>query len=185
MLPCARDVAGLILLLAIGPFTDATAQTYRIKQGVSQGYQNMRSGPGQGHGIVAQIPAGTGGIEAAGDCQDPDDGRSQFPWCKYRWQGLTGWMSSNGLEQLAGSDSGGASDGSDGPTPEEVRAAAGAKKKMIECVCGPWFYKICLDPNMGEDGPNPIRNGIQFRGPGGFASAQRGAEGVRCQIPQP
>jgi hypothetical protein len=181
-------LAALVLALSIAPLAHAGAQTYRIKQGVSHGYQNMRSGPGQSHGIVAQIPAGTGGIAAAGGCQDPDDGKSRYVWCKYSWQGLTGWMSSNGLEQVAGGDSdstSAGSDGTDGPTQDEVDAAAGGKKKQIKCICGPWFYKICLDPNMGEDGPFPIRDGIQFRGPMGFASAQRGGEGQICYIPAP
>ena len=70
--------------------------TYRIAAGVSEGILNMRSGPGQDHKLVVSIPANSRGVVVK-TCRDSDDGRSRYKWCKARWRGHTGWLSSNGL----------------------------------------------------------------------------------------
>jgi hypothetical protein len=56
----------------------------------------MRSGPGQDHSIVVAIPAGSDGV-TIGQCRSADDGRSRYSWCKARWNGESGWVSSSGL----------------------------------------------------------------------------------------
>jgi uncharacterized protein YraI len=74
---------------------------YSIPANVSDGYQNIRSGPGLQHAIVAKIQAGTGGVEI-GSCRSPDDGQSHYDWCEANWNGNTGWISSCCLnEQVA------------------------------------------------------------------------------------
>jgi uncharacterized protein YraI len=65
---------------------------------VSDGYLNMRTGPGQYHGIVAAIPAGACEVMKAGRCVPPDDRISTYDWCFVRWNGSTGWVSAGGLE---------------------------------------------------------------------------------------
>ena len=75
----------------------ARSQTWRVKQEVSKGIQNVRSGPGTTHDILFSIPAGAGGIER-GSCRQPDSGGGSFNWCQVTWRGRKGWTSSNGLE---------------------------------------------------------------------------------------
>jgi uncharacterized protein YraI len=80
--------------------------TYHVKPNapaVSEGYLNMRTGPGQQHPIVAAIPAGTGDVVLAGRCVDPNDGISTYQWCPVRWNGHIGWVSSGGLQADNGS----------------------------------------------------------------------------------
>jgi uncharacterized protein YraI len=83
-----------IFALALGMLafagTEASAQCF------NGGVLRMRSGPGQYHPIVGTIPAGAGGV-AVGQCVAPDDGISQYNWCRVRWQGLSGWVSACGL----------------------------------------------------------------------------------------
>jgi hypothetical protein len=73
-------------------------ETKSVKRGVSLGYLNLRSGPGLEDKIVAHIPAGTTGLVMQGTCVPPADGGSTFPFCLVEWNGLRGWVSSNGLE---------------------------------------------------------------------------------------
>ncbi len=74
------------------------ARLFRIKRNVSLGILNMRDGPGQQHQLLSSIPVGSGGV-SMGACRQPDDGRSTGAWCAVRWNGRSGWVSSNGLER--------------------------------------------------------------------------------------
>ncbi|MEM0898474.1 MAG: hypothetical protein AAGI92_00805 [Pseudomonadota bacterium] len=73
-------------------------QTWRVRAAVSQGYQNVRSGPGTNYPIVFRIPAQVGGITMR-RCQRPDPGGGRYDWCEIGFQGQIGWLSSNGIEQ--------------------------------------------------------------------------------------
>lgn len=70
----------------------APAATWRVQSNVSGGILNIRSGPGTGHSVVVEVPAGAGGIEL-GKCAKADDGKTRFPWCRAEWQGYAGWIS--------------------------------------------------------------------------------------------
>ncbi len=72
--------------------------TKSVKREVSLGYLNLRSGPGQDQKVLARIPAGTTGVVVTGSCIAPRDGSSSYPFCPVEWNGLRGWVSSNGLE---------------------------------------------------------------------------------------
>ncbi|MGJ5138858.1 caspase family protein [Bradyrhizobium oligotrophicum] len=67
-----------------------------VKRNVSQGYLNLRSEPGQKSSILTRIPAGETAM--VGGCVMPGDGISRFPSCRAVWNGVVGWVSSNGLE---------------------------------------------------------------------------------------
>ena len=70
---------------------------WRVRLNVSQGIQNVRSGPGTGNPILFSIPAGLGGITLQ-DCKlgaKP----SASEWCFAKWQNKSGWLSVNGLER--------------------------------------------------------------------------------------
>jgi hypothetical protein len=69
-----------------------------VKREVSLGYLNLRAGPGQDQKILARIPAGSTGVAVTGSCAPPKDGASGYPFCPVEWNGLRGWVSSNGLE---------------------------------------------------------------------------------------
>jgi hypothetical protein len=73
-------------------------ETKSVKRSVSLGYLNLRAGPGLEDKIVAHIPAGTTGLVMKGTCVAPADGASTYPFCLVEWNGLRGWVSSNGLE---------------------------------------------------------------------------------------
>jgi serine/threonine protein kinase/uncharacterized protein YraI len=70
-----------------------TQGTYSIPTNMPQGYQNLRSGPGQRHAVITRIPAGVGGVEI-GPCRGPDDNVSRYDWCEANWNGQQGWISS-------------------------------------------------------------------------------------------
>jgi hypothetical protein len=72
--------------------------TKSIRRDVSLGYMNLRSGPGQDQKILARIPAGSTGVTVTGACMAPKDSASVYPFCPVEWNGLQGWVSSNGLE---------------------------------------------------------------------------------------
>jgi hypothetical protein len=74
------------------------AITKSVKREVSLGYLNLRSGPGQDQKVLARIPAGATGVVLAGSCVPPRDSASGYPFCLVEWNGLRGWVSSNGLE---------------------------------------------------------------------------------------
>ena len=86
------------------PVGQSTAQrtpqslTKNVKYGVSLGYLNLRSGPGQNEKVLAHIPAGTHGVIMIGTCVAPTDSKSEYPFCHVKWKELDGWVSSNGLE---------------------------------------------------------------------------------------
>lgn len=69
-----------------------------VKREVSLGYLNLRAGPGQDQSVVARIPAGAVGVAVTGSCAPPKNGASGYPFCPVEWNGLRGWVSSNGLE---------------------------------------------------------------------------------------
>lgn len=52
---------------------NAAANMFSVKDDVTTGYANMRSGPGLGWPIIAKIPAGTDGLKRVGPCRDRDD----------------------------------------------------------------------------------------------------------------
>ncbi|XUM21700.1 caspase family protein [Bradyrhizobium oligotrophicum S58] len=67
-----------------------------VRRNVSQGYLNLRSEPGQKSSILTRIPAGETAM--VGGCVMPGDGISRFPSCRAVWNGVVGWVSSNGLQ---------------------------------------------------------------------------------------
>ena len=70
---------------------------FTVKDDVSTGYANMRSGPGLGWPIIAKVPAGTGGLKRVGPCRDRDDAPGpQF--CPVNWNGTTGFVSLANLD---------------------------------------------------------------------------------------
>jgi hypothetical protein len=69
----------------------------QIKQNISNGYINLRAGPGQDQPILAQIPAGER-VVFASECVQPNDGVSKSPFCWVVWNGRKGWVSASGLE---------------------------------------------------------------------------------------
>lgn len=71
--------------------------TWRVKDGVSQGFVNVRSGPGTMHAILFSIGEGATGLEVS-DCRPPDPGGGKYDWCLVRYGGQQGWVSSNGIE---------------------------------------------------------------------------------------
>lgn len=75
--------------------------TWRVKAGVSKGYQNIRTGPGTMHAVKFRIPARQGNI-TVGKCRRPDPGGGRYDWCQVTWRGQSGWSSINGLEQDVG-----------------------------------------------------------------------------------
>lgn len=80
------------------PPREAPKAVWRIKGNVSGGYMNVRSGPGTMHGVLFTVPAGARGVQVDG-CQPADPGGGTYDWCRIVWQGQSGWVSSNGLEQ--------------------------------------------------------------------------------------
>ena len=81
------------------PKAGTTTEIVRIKQNVSQGYMNVRAGPGLGHGVVGRIPAGASGVRVERrSCRRGDDGRTTKPWCRIEWSGVKGWVSSGGFQ---------------------------------------------------------------------------------------
>ena len=90
------------LLLAL-PGAAHAAKLSMVALDVSGGILNMRSGPGVGHDVVIAIPAGTGNLDIT-SCVKADDNSSIYPWCRTTWEGHTGWVSSQGIEQMAGTE---------------------------------------------------------------------------------
>jgi uncharacterized protein YraI len=95
----ARILIHVILsgLLSVSMAAAARAEVapgiYAIASDASGGILNMRSGPGQGHGLVVSIPAGASGV-VIGECRRADDRRSRYDWCRATWKGHSGWVSS-------------------------------------------------------------------------------------------
>ena len=69
----------------------SASSTYRVLANVSDGIQNMRSGPALKYPLVISIPAGSGGI-VLGDCRPAED--NTRPWCVATWRKYSGWISS-------------------------------------------------------------------------------------------
>ena len=65
--------------------------TYRVLATVSDGIQNLRSGPALKYPLVISIPAGAGGI-TVGACRKAEDNTK--PWCAATWRKYSGWISS-------------------------------------------------------------------------------------------
>jgi len=78
--------------------TSEQRQTGRIKQNVSEGYVNLRAGPGQDRQVLGRIPAGSTIFTTSGRCVQPADGASHFLFCPAEWNGQSGWVSSNAIE---------------------------------------------------------------------------------------
>lgn len=75
----------------------ASAMVARVvRRNVSLGYLNLRVAPGQNEAVLARIPAGA--MTMVGGCVRPSDGVSRYSFCRAEWNGLKGWVSSNGFE---------------------------------------------------------------------------------------
>ena len=70
---------------------------WRVRLNVSQGIQNVRSGPGTSNPILFVIPAGLGGITLE-NCK-PGERPNSSEWCLAKWQNKSGWLATNGLER--------------------------------------------------------------------------------------
>ncbi len=82
---------------AAAPSTNAPRQA-RVRDSVSQGFHNIRSGPGSAYRPVVSVPAGQT-VQFIGNCRAPEGGgRSQ--WCQVSWKGQAGWSSMSGLKLL-------------------------------------------------------------------------------------
>lgn len=79
------------------PERSASGPSWKVKASVSQGYQNVRSGPGTMHPVLFAIPARSGGIRMM-TCRRPDAGGGRYDWCQIEWKGQIGWSSVNGFE---------------------------------------------------------------------------------------
>jgi uncharacterized protein YraI len=66
---------------------------YAVDASISDGFLSLRAGPGVGHELLAKIPAGSSDVALFG-CVAPDDGKGTRPFCKARWGGIEGWVSS-------------------------------------------------------------------------------------------
>jgi len=111
----------LLLVLYILGCGAAQAQTYAVKQDVSEGILNMRDGPGTRHRLIVSIPAGSGGL-SVGECRSPDDGTGHFKWCRASWSGRTGWISSCCIElENAGTSGREIASGSEAIRQEDMR----------------------------------------------------------------
>lgn len=75
----------------------ADAIYWRVRLNVSQGIQNVRSGPGTNNPILFAIPAGLGGITLE-NCK-PGERPNSSEWCLAKWQNKSGWLATNGLER--------------------------------------------------------------------------------------
>lgn len=73
-------------------------ETWRVKPGVSDGYLNVRGGPGTMYPVLFKLDAGVGGISVS-DCRKPDAGGGKYEFCFVFANGKTGWASLNGLER--------------------------------------------------------------------------------------
>ena len=93
----AEKLSGLTKQLKISP-KDYGIETWRVKDGVSDGYVNARSGPGTMHSILFRIPAGTGDLPME-TCLPPDPGGGKYDWCLLTFMGQQGWVSKNGIER--------------------------------------------------------------------------------------
>lgn len=80
----------------VKPQNKNAGEFWRVRLNVSQGIQNVRSGPGTQHEILFTIPAGLGGISIDGCKEAERAGASN--WCLVKWQTKTGWLAFNGLE---------------------------------------------------------------------------------------
>ena len=89
-------------LLGLGFGNPLSAENYRVNDHVSDGFLNMRTGPGLGHDVVVAIPEGSGGL-TIGECQSSDDnGRTTQGWCRAEWSGHSGWVSRCCIAQETG-----------------------------------------------------------------------------------
>lgn len=69
---------------------------WRIKADVSDGYMNVRSGPGTSNPVTFTISAGSTGIQLL-ECRRING--SSKDWCRIDYDGQEGWLSSIGLER--------------------------------------------------------------------------------------
>lgn len=191
---------GRLAALALGVAMSGPAEAqpapgeYSIPLGIRGGSQNLRSGPGQDHSVVAKIPAGAGGVQIF-DCKPPSDSRSTFDFCRASWNGFEGWISSCCLVPARGGravDSTGRPPRTAEPDPAPsagnpnqfnlVCRITGEYKKAREMVSvTPWPLepiKVDLTARKFEDQlkrePQDIgaieENRIHFRAPGGDGS---------------
>jgi len=89
--------AGMVRLICMAMLiwsSNANAQGQaQVRHDVSEGVLNMRTGPDRQYSLVVAVPAGST-VQLVGNCRNPDDGVSRYSWCRYQWNGYTGWMSS-------------------------------------------------------------------------------------------
>ena len=74
---------------------------------VSQGYMNVRNGPGTNYKVLASAPAGTTfSWDGFAICVKRQDGKVGPDWCKVNYNGVTGWVSKAGLVSVTKPDFG-------------------------------------------------------------------------------
>jgi hypothetical protein len=95
--PLAESAIDLAAALEQAPATPAP-ETWRVKQGVSEGHMNVRDGRGTDFPILFEIAAGQGGFEVK-FCMPPENGAGKKDWCLIDYQGQRGWISSGGIER--------------------------------------------------------------------------------------
>lgn len=79
---------------APSPAPSPSAETYRVVGVAGNDVLNMRSGPGTGYGIVAEIPPYGTGVSVSG-CRAVSGFKSK--WCAVTWRGASGWASASFL----------------------------------------------------------------------------------------
>jgi uncharacterized protein YraI len=97
-------IAASLALLAMQPATAGGRQDlefFRVQ--ASNGYMNMRAGPGTQHALLSRVP--TGAIVSTTFCTERDDGIEGADWCEVVWPQKTGgfhagWVSRAGLMPL-------------------------------------------------------------------------------------
>ncbi len=73
-------------------------ETWRVKQGVSDGHMNVRDGRGTDFPVLFRIPAGAGGFTVK-ICMPPETAGTTKDWCLIEYEGQRGWISSGGIER--------------------------------------------------------------------------------------
>lgn len=91
--PPASAVAGYVQRQEVTG--SSGVQHYRVLPSVSDGFLNLREGPGTNFSIISPIPAGSRGIRQVGACQTAPS--TQSAWCYVNWSGRSGWVALAGL----------------------------------------------------------------------------------------
>ena len=84
----------------IGPACAQSEMTHFVSEGVSGGVLNLRAAPGVTSTLIASVPAGQG-VRSLGQCERVGGSGASTTWCRFSWNGQTGWLASNGLRTAA------------------------------------------------------------------------------------